>query len=108
MRLLPRGFLSRTILMVLVPLVVMLVIIANVFFGNHWSRVHDTLARTFSGEIVTMMNFIDNGNMSAMESMARDIGINVSINQHLNRPAKLGIKLFLFSLLPCAGQTPCP
>lgn len=88
MRLLPRGFLSRTILMVLVPLIVMLVIIANVFFGNHWSRVHDTLARTFSGEIVTMMNFIDNGNMSAMESMARDIGVNVSINQHLNRPTK--------------------
>lgn len=74
--------------MVLIPLVVVLAIIANVFFGNHWSRVHDTLARTLSGEIVTMMNFIDSGNMSAMESMAHDVGINVSINDRLNRPGK--------------------
>ncbi len=88
MHLLPRSFLWRTILMVLIPLVVALGIIANVFFGNHWSRVHGTLARTFSGEIVTMMNFIDSGNMSAMESMAHDIGVNVSINDHLNRPSK--------------------
>lgn len=74
--------------MVLIPLVVVLTIIANVFFGNHWSRVHDTLARTLSGEIVTMMNFIDSGNMAAMESMAHDVGINVSVNGSLNRPAR--------------------
>lgn len=88
MHLLPRSFLWRTILMVLIPLVVALGIIANVFFGNHWARVHETLARTFSGEIVTMMNFIDSGNMTAMESMAHDVGINVSIHDHLNRPSE--------------------
>ena len=86
MRLIPRSFLWRTILMILIPLIVAQVIIANVFFGNHWTRVHATLARSLSGEIVTMMNFMDRGEQGAVQSMARDIGINVTINSKLNRP----------------------
>ncbi len=86
MRLMPRSFLTRTILMILIPLVIAQVIVANAFFGNHWSRVHDTLARTLAGEVTTMMNFLDSGNTPAMQEMARDIGINVSINPSLNRP----------------------
>ena len=82
----PRSFLARTILMILIPLVIAQVIVANAFFGNHWSRVHDTLARTLAGEVATMVNFLDNGNVAAMQDMARDIGINVSINDSLNRP----------------------
>lgn len=88
MRLIPRSFLGRTILMVLVPLIITQVIIADFFFGNHWARVHNTLARSLSAEITTMMNFIDNGNLDVAKSMASDIGINVSINPKLNRPAK--------------------
>lgn len=88
MRIIPRSFSARTILMILVPLIVAQVIIANVFFGNHWSRVHDTLARTLAGEITTMMNFLDDNNTASAEKMARDIGINISINDKLNRPTK--------------------
>ena len=88
MRLIPRSFLWRTILMITVPLIVAQIIVANVFFGNHWDRVHATLARTLAGEITTMMNFMDNGDNDALASMARDIGINVSVNQHLNRPKR--------------------
>ena len=86
MRLTPRSFLWRTILMILIPLIVALAIVANVFFDNHWSRVHATLARTLSGEVETMMNFLDSGQTDAMQAMARDIGINVTINEKLNRP----------------------
>ena len=86
MRLTPRSFLWRTILMILIPLIVALAIIANAFFGNHWSRVHDTLARTLAGEITTMTKFIDEGNTDAVEKMARDIGINVTFHDKLNRP----------------------
>lgn len=88
MKLIPRGFSARTILLILVPLLIAQVIVANAFFGNHWSRVHDTLARTLSGEITTMMNFLDNGNISTAQQMARDIGINISINEKLNRPSR--------------------
>jgi two-component system osmolarity sensor histidine kinase EnvZ len=72
--------------MILIPLIVAQVIVANAFLGNHWSRVHDTLARTLAGEIVTMTNFIDKNNDIALRDMAHDIGINVSINSKLNRP----------------------
>lgn len=88
MRLIPRSFLWRTVLMILIPLIIAQVIIANVFFGNHWARVHATLARSLSGEIVTMMNLMDNGEKTAVKSMAKDIGINISINSKLNRPSK--------------------
>lgn len=86
MRLIPRSFFWRTILLILVPLVVAQVIIANVFFGNHWARVHATLARTLAGEVTTMMNFMDGGNIGAAQTMANDIGINFSIHDKLNRP----------------------
>ena len=88
MRLIPRSFLWRTILMIIIPLIVAQIIVANVFFGNHWDRVHSTLARSLAGEITTMMHFMDDGNTDALDSMARSIGINVSVNPHLNRPSK--------------------
>ena len=86
MRLIPRSFLWRTILMILIPLVIAQVIVANAFFGNHWSRVHDTLARTLSGEITTMMNFLDSDDNASVQRMAKDIGINVTFNDKLYRP----------------------
>lgn len=86
MRLIPRSFLWRTILMILIPLIIAQVIVANAFFGNHWSRVHNTLARTLAGEITTMMNFIDAGDTDTTQKMARDIGINVTFHAKLNRP----------------------
>lgn len=86
MRLTPKSFLTRTILLILVPLVISLTIIADVFFDNHWDRVHATLARSLAGEISTMMKFIDNGNDAALETMARGISVNVSIHDTLKRP----------------------
>lgn len=81
MRLIPRSFFWRTILLILVPLIVTQVIIANVFFGNHWARVHATMANSLSGEIATMMNFIDSGNTTTAESMAGDLGIKILNDQ---------------------------
>jgi len=99
MRLIPRSFFWRTILLILIPLLIAQVIIANVFFGNHWARVHATLARTLSGEIVTMMKFIDENDVSASQTMAKNTGINVSINEKLNRPAKNDNKSVIAGLL---------
>ena len=86
MRLIPRSFLARTILMVLVPLIIALTIIANAFFGNHWTRVHSTLARTLAGEVATMMNFIDKGDEESVKMLSRGIGINTTIHENLHRP----------------------
>ena len=83
MKLMPRSFLARTILLILVPLVVSLTIVASVFFDNHWDRVHATLARTLAGEISTMMDFISTGNNDALQTMSREIGVSVSISDYL-------------------------
>ena len=88
MRLIPRGFFWRTILLILVPLIVALTIIANVFFGNHWARVHATLARTLAVEITTIMNFMDSGNLETAKTLAHDIGINVTIASENQRNTK--------------------
>ena len=86
MKLMPRSFLWRTILMILLPLIVALTIVANVFFGNHWERVHATMARSLAGEISTMMEFVNDGNSVALDTMADNVGINVSINDTVSRP----------------------
>ena len=86
MRIIPRSFLGRTVLMVLIPLIVALLIVSNAFFGNHWKRVHATLARTLAREVSTMINFINNNDTDAVKTLAGGIGINVSINDKLNRP----------------------
>lgn len=86
MKIVPRSFLTRTILMVLIPLIVALMIVTNAFFGNHWKRVHATLARTLSGEITTMMKFMDSGDTKSVQTLAKGIGVKVSINDKLNRP----------------------
>ncbi len=86
MRIIPRSFLGRTILMVMVPLIVALLIVTNAFFGNHWKRVHATLANTLSGEIATLMHFMNKGDEKSVKELADDIGIQVSVNETINRP----------------------
>jgi len=86
MRIIPRSFLGRTILMVLLPLIVALLIVTNAFFGNHWKRVHATLANTLSGEIATLMHFMDKGDEKSVTDLADDIGIKISVNDNVNRP----------------------
>lgn len=87
MTLIPRSFFSRTILLILVPLVMALIIVANVFFGNHWARVHATMARSLAGEISTITKFLDSGATDTANSMAHNMGINISTNETPNRPA---------------------
>jgi two-component system osmolarity sensor histidine kinase EnvZ len=72
--------------MVLVPLVMALLIVANAFFGNHWKRVHATLANTLSGEIATLMHFMDKGDQESVNRLANGINISVSVVDKTNRP----------------------
>lgn len=88
MKLIPKRFLSRTILMILLPLVISEVIIANAFFGNHWKKVHATMARSLASEISTMLKFIDKNESEALKDISLNAGINVSVNQKLNRPKR--------------------
>lgn len=87
MRLIPRSFLGRTVLMVLIPLIAALLIVANSFFGNHWKKVHATMAHSLAGEITTLVHFMNQNNTDAVKMLANDIDINVSVNENVDRPA---------------------
>ena len=86
MRLFPRSFLLRTALMIVVPMIVVQVIMAHIFFKNHWERVHSSMARSLAGEIAAMVSLMESGNDSAVAIMARNTAINVTVNDRLNRP----------------------
>jgi len=45
------------------------------------------MARSLSGEIASLLYFIDTGNDAAVETLAGNVRINVSVNEQLNRPA---------------------
>lgn len=87
MRLLPNSFLWRTILMVMLPLLVSMLIVGQAFFGDHWTRVQRWMSRGLAGEIGTILK-LNETNPDLAKQMAADIGINVSVNERLNRPRR--------------------
>ncbi len=89
MRIIPRSFLWRTILLIMIPLVLCQVIMANVFFGNHWDTVHTWMSRSLSGEISTIVTIMDDHPESFEKIQAivsKDMGLNVTRSEKLYRP----------------------
>ncbi len=90
-RFLPKSFLWRTVLMIIIPLILTEVILAYVFFENHWNRVHKWMTRSLSGEIAIIVDYINKNPQlvdKISEQVSKDMGINVSINNTLARPKK--------------------
>ena len=85
MKIFPRSFTGRTVLMVIVPMALSLLIVGEAFFGDHWARVQRDLSRGLAGEIGAIMKLTDT-NPELANKMASDIGINVTENEKLNRP----------------------
>lgn len=56
--LLPRGLLGRSIMIVVSPLVLAQVILAYVFWANHWERVTGRLTGTFVAEIEMLIDVL--------------------------------------------------
>jgi two-component system osmolarity sensor histidine kinase EnvZ len=68
-------------------MILLLILVGQAFFGNHWSRVQRDLSRGLAGEIAAIIK-LAGANPDLAKQMARDIGINVSVNAKLNRPKK--------------------
>jgi two-component system osmolarity sensor histidine kinase EnvZ len=62
-----------------------MIIVGQAFFGSHWRRVQYNMARGLVGEIAMILKLSDS-HPELADEMARDIGINVSENEKLNRP----------------------
>ena len=50
-RLLPQGLLGRSLLIIVMPLVVLQLVSAYVFYGSHWETVARRLAKGLAGDI---------------------------------------------------------
>lgn len=57
-RLLPRSLLGRSLLILVVPLVLLQVFSAYVFYEGHWSKVSRYLARGLAGDVGAMVDFV--------------------------------------------------
>ena len=78
-KVLPQGLLYRFILIILVPLLFLQVAVSIVFFDKHWETVSRRMARDVVGEVGTVANLIEQGQVPLT-----DIGLVIeTINREL-------------------------
>ena len=56
----PRGLFARSLLILVTPIFLIQIILAYVFFDNHWNRVTDRLVYAVTGEIAIIVDLIEN------------------------------------------------
>ena len=57
-RILPHSLLGRSLLIIVIPLVLLQVVSAVIFFENHWNKVSLRLARAVAGDIATLASLL--------------------------------------------------
>ena len=68
-RIMPRGLFWRTFLIMLIPLILVQVAVAIIFFERHWDTVSRQLAMDVSGDVITIMRMAEEA--SGPEERAR-------------------------------------
>jgi two-component system osmolarity sensor histidine kinase EnvZ len=57
-RLLPKSLLGRSLMIIIMPLVILQVIAAVIFYESHWHKVSLTMSRGVAGDIATVIDLI--------------------------------------------------
>jgi two-component system osmolarity sensor histidine kinase EnvZ len=93
--LLPRGLLARSFLIVVTPLVLAQIIIASVFWANHWERVTGRMTISFVSEVELLIDLLVREppeGREAVLAIARRYGVDATLEtdtalpqQHLER-----------------------
>lgn len=58
-RLLPRGLLARSVLIIVMPLLVVQVVALQLFYGSHWEVVSRRLAMSVAGDLATVTGLME-------------------------------------------------
>lgn len=58
-RILPKSLLGRSLLIIVMPLIILQIVSAYIFFENHWSRVGLRLSRTVAGDIAFIVRLLE-------------------------------------------------
>jgi len=77
-KILPRSLLGRSLLILVLPIFILQIVSAIVFYDNHWTKILDRLAYAVAGEISIMASHIEGG---ASEEQIRNMKALAS--QHL-------------------------
>lgn len=87
--LLPRSLLGRSILIIVAPVVVLQVVVAAVFWENHWDRITSRLVDNFVGDIVVLMDIIQmHPNRDEALSLGLHTGMIVSLEPGARLPSR--------------------
>tara|TARA_A100001037_G_scaffold306655_1_gene353706 strand:+ start:4046 stop:5398 length:1353 start_codon:yes stop_codon:yes gene_type:complete len=74
-RVLPRGLLARSLLIIVTPLVILQVVSGIIFYDRHWSNVSRHRANALAGDIAMILELIDEkgiaGDQTAVFDLAR-------------------------------------
>lgn len=57
-RFLPRSLLGRSVLIIVMPLVLLQIVSAYVFYQSHWGKISDRLAQSVAGDVVAIVELL--------------------------------------------------
>ena len=85
-RIFPRGLLPRFILIILLPLLLLQVVAAMVFYDHHWSSISRRLANDVAGEIETVIFMLDSfpgseQTVATIEAMEKPLLFNIDYRE---------------------------
>jgi two-component system osmolarity sensor histidine kinase EnvZ len=96
-RLAPRGLLARSLLILVVPLIILQVVTAIIFYDRHWDTVMRRLAGAISGEVAVVIDLMDRHPEPEDRRW-----IFTTVARHMN----LELQLRRGEVLPNAGRAP--
>lgn len=84
-RLVPSGLLGRSLLIMVMPLILLQVVSAYVFYDRHWTTVARQLAYGLAGDIAAVVEarrvFADDGDTSWLVNLARSMELTIEIEK---------------------------
>ncbi len=98
-RLLPTSLFSRALLILLVPVVVLQLLVAHIFYDRHWNSVVRNMSSTTAADLAMLANEYD--------ALGRQFGAGDALIQTRNRGKQLGIDVEFYhdpSLMVTTGE----
>ncbi len=73
---LPHSLLGRSLLIIVIPLILLQLVSATVFYENHWNKVSQRLARNLAGDIAAVIELIGRNPTASSASQVFDLAAN--------------------------------
>ena len=73
---LPRSLLGRSLLIIVIPLILLQLVSALVFYENHWNKVSQRLARNLAGDIAAVIELIGRESSALSRGPVFDLAAN--------------------------------